>query len=135
QKGMGLIMLILVGTVPLTYALNHAMPESHTPQFVAVAQATQAQLRKEIPQASGTTLEDTRKTVSDYLRTKTETPALIPALAALANSIGQQVQEHGSLAKVPAAAVSNVRNDMYLASEAIRLIEKSGTPGLSADTQ
>src|SRR5471032_3163096 len=29
QKGMGLIMLILIGTVPTTYALNHALPTSY----------------------------------------------------------------------------------------------------------
>ena len=28
QKGMGLIMLILIGTVPTAYALNRALPES-----------------------------------------------------------------------------------------------------------
>jgi PiT family inorganic phosphate transporter len=28
QKGMGLIMLILIGTVPTAYALNRAMPEA-----------------------------------------------------------------------------------------------------------
>ena len=41
----------------------------------------------------------------------------------------------GSLAKVPAASVANVRNDMYLASEAIRIMQKTGTPQLSAETQ
>src|SRR5579862_7951422 len=35
QKGMGLIMLILIGTVPTAYALNRAMPESKIEQFVA----------------------------------------------------------------------------------------------------
>src|SRR6185369_13189074 len=34
QKGMGLIMLILIGTVPTAYALNRAMPASHTQSFV-----------------------------------------------------------------------------------------------------
>ena len=34
QKGMGLIMLILVGTVPMAYALNRAMPADHVTQFV-----------------------------------------------------------------------------------------------------
>ena len=28
QKGMGLIMLILIGTVPTAYALNRALPDS-----------------------------------------------------------------------------------------------------------
>src|SRR5476649_1452759 len=33
QKGMGLIMLILIGTVPTTYALNRAVPESYAATF------------------------------------------------------------------------------------------------------
>src|SRR6202011_1560280 len=33
QKGMGLIMLILIGTVPTAYALNRALPESQVEQF------------------------------------------------------------------------------------------------------
>ena len=38
QKGMGLIMLILIGTVPTAYALNHAMTAQHSPDFIAVSQ-------------------------------------------------------------------------------------------------
>jgi phosphate/sulfate permease len=37
QKGMGLIMLILIGTVPTTYALNHAITPTQTQHFIAVA--------------------------------------------------------------------------------------------------
>jgi PiT family inorganic phosphate transporter len=35
QKGMGLIMLILIGTVPTAYALNRALPQSQSAQFSA----------------------------------------------------------------------------------------------------
>src|SRR5215469_14926035 len=38
QKGMGLIMLILIGTVPTAYALNKAMDASKVPAFVQVSQ-------------------------------------------------------------------------------------------------
>src|ERR1700756_2698364 len=38
QKGMGLIMLILVGTVPTAYALNHAVGYDEVQTFVAVSQ-------------------------------------------------------------------------------------------------
>src|SRR5208283_1461590 len=38
QKGMGLIMLILIGLVPTAYALNRAVPPSATADFVAVSQ-------------------------------------------------------------------------------------------------
>ena len=42
QKGMGLIMLILIGVVPTTYALNRAMPASQIAQFEANSQAASA---------------------------------------------------------------------------------------------
>ncbi len=34
QKGMGLIMLILIGALPTAYALNRTLPESDTPRFI-----------------------------------------------------------------------------------------------------
>src|ERR1700743_2556749 len=38
QKGMGLIMLILIGTVPTAYALNHAVGFSQTQAFATISQ-------------------------------------------------------------------------------------------------
>ena len=40
QKGMGLIMLILIGTVPTAYAVNHAVTYEQTADFVAVSTQT-----------------------------------------------------------------------------------------------
>src|SRR5262249_54085628 len=51
QKGMGLIMLILVGIVPTAYALNLAMPHNQTQDFVAVSQAAAQVLSGAGPQA------------------------------------------------------------------------------------
>src|ERR1700754_2795627 len=132
QKGMGLIMLILVGTVPMAYALNRAMPVDHMTQFVAVAQVTQASLAKTTQVAAPA---DSRKALSEFVRTKTLTPEVVPALAAVTGGIGAQIKEHGTLARVPADAVSNVRNDMYLASEAIRFLEKNEGANLDADAK
>jgi PiT family inorganic phosphate transporter len=129
---MGLIMLILIGTVPMAYALNRAMPVDQTTQFVVMAQATQQSLAHSSAVAAPA---DPRKTLSEYVRTRQLTPELVPALGAVAGSIGEQVKAHGSLAKVPAAAVSNVRNDMYLASEAIRFLDKADAAKLDADTK
>ena len=49
QKGMGLIMLILIGTVPTAYALNHAVPTSQIQTFVAESRAAADVLEKHIP--------------------------------------------------------------------------------------
>jgi inorganic phosphate transporter, PiT family len=132
QKGMGLIMLILIGTVPMAYALNRAMPVEQMTQFAAVAQVTQQSLTKGSAIAAPA---DPRKALSEYVRTKQFNPEVVPALAAVTGGIGTQINEHGSLAKVPAAAVANVRNDMYLASEAIRFLDKSDAPKFDADTK
>jgi PiT family inorganic phosphate transporter len=43
------------------------------------------------------------------------------------------VQNFGSVRKIPAAATSNVRNDMYLANAAITALGKSKTAGFKAD--
>ena len=46
-----------------------------------------------------------------------------PSLAVLVKSIGDDVLKYGSLDKVPADAVGNTRNDMYLIGEALKLID------------
>jgi PiT family inorganic phosphate transporter len=134
QKGMGLIMLILVGTVPLAYALNRAMPADQVSQFVVVAQATQESLARNLSGPALTApVAQSRATLSDYVRTRQFQPEVLAALADMSGSIAAQVKgTHDSLAQVPPAAVPNVRNDMYLASEAIRLIQKDTKVTLDA---
>ncbi|MGO4329755.1 inorganic phosphate transporter [Cupriavidus sp. 2TAF22] len=134
QKGMGLIMLILVGTVPISYALNRAMPVDETTRFAAVAQVTSDALQRSLP-APVAAPADPHGVLSDYLRTRAFNADVVPALASIAGKIGDQVRAHDSLAGVPATSVANVRNEMYLASEAIRLLEKESTVRFDAATR
>ncbi len=127
QKGMGLIMLILIGAAPTAYALNRAMPESTTPAFIQTMQAAVSVFRAH---ASGSTppanTAAARATVGHALQTKTvNNPEVYAALAALTGDIGQQVKNYGAIKAVPASATSNVRNDMYLTSDAVRLMGSS----------
>ena len=55
-----------------------------------------------------------------------------PSLVVLIQDIDKQVREYGSLAKIPAEAVGNTRNDMYLTDEALRLLMKDKEADLSA---
>ena len=52
--------------------------------------------------------------------TRQPDPAVVPALGGTRRGIQARCEQYGSLRLLPAAAVPNVRNDMYLASEAIR---------------
>ncbi len=131
QKGMGLIMLILIGTVPTAYALNKAVTPAETQTFLAVAHQTSATLAKYTQGAAPST--NPRADVEAYVRTRQLTPATLPALQQLTEIIAGQVGASGSMAAVPQGLVDNVRNNMYVASEAIRLMDKARQPAFAPD--
>jgi len=120
QKGMGLIMLILIGTVPTAYALNRAMPNSQVAQFEANSQAASAVIGAK--GAGYNVLGDPRPAVTLYVAQRQINEGTYPSLAVLVSDISKEVIGYGSIAKMPADAVGNTRNDMYLASEAIRFL-------------
>jgi len=122
QKGMGLIMLILIGVVPTAYALNRAPPENHAAQFIAAAHSA-----SKIVAAHGAGYEiigDPRPAVTDYIHAHKISEGTYPSLAVLVKQISDSVEQYGSVAKTPLDKVENVRNDMYLASEALRVLAK-----------
>jgi PiT family inorganic phosphate transporter len=130
QKGMGLIMLILIGTVPTAYAVNHAVTYQQTQDFVAVSTAMASTLDHYVSQSA--VVGDSRDEVTDYIRTKNFTPNTMLALRQLVNGIGTEMSLYKELKAVPQDKVRNFRNDMYVVSEALRLMKKSGKPEFSA---
>ncbi len=120
QKGMGLIMLILIGTVPTTYALNRALPASQVEQFQANSKAASAVIAAKA--AGYNVLGNPRPAVMDYVAEHKINEGTYPSLAVLVNDVSNQVSQYGSIAKMPADQVGNTRNDMYLVSEAIRFL-------------
>jgi PiT family inorganic phosphate transporter len=132
QKGMGLIMLILVGTLPMAYALNRAVPSTQTTQFVAVAQVTHDGLMQAAP---GPAPADPHAVLLEFVRSHQNSPQVVPALAAVTGRIADEVQNYGTLDRVPAQAMNNVRNDMFLTSETIRLVNLQHLSSFSAQTQ
>ncbi len=130
QKGMGLIMLILIGTVPTAYALNRAMPASQIAQFETNSQAASAVINAKA--AGYNVLGDPRPAVTLYVADRKINEGTFPSLAVLVKQISDQVTQYGSIAKMPMDQVGNTRNDMYLASEAIRFLMKDKESDLSA---
>jgi PiT family inorganic phosphate transporter len=135
QKGMGLIMLILVGTVPTAYALNHTVDRGSVAPFAAVStQLSTALHTYEDPNAA---LGDAPSELNNFVSNKKFEPQVITALEQMVNDIRNEAVGYGSLANVPAEMQANVRNQMYLVSETFRLLPKAaGTPKFNAaDTQ
>ena len=122
QKGMGLIMLILIGTVPTAYALNRALPASQVEKFQQTSDAAAKVIAAK--GAGHSIIGDPRPAVTAYVAQHKINEGTYPSLSVLVKDVGDQVQKYGSLSKVPAEAVGNTRNDMYLTSEAIRFLMK-----------
>jgi PiT family inorganic phosphate transporter len=131
QKGMGLIMLILIGTVPTAYALNHAVGYGQVQDFVAVSEQAAKVMSAHVDTSA--VMDDPRTDLTEYLQTKKETPTTILAERQMILEIEHEVSHYKTLKGVPANQQSNVRNDMYVASEALRLMAKTKKPAFTAE--
>jgi PiT family inorganic phosphate transporter len=133
QKGMGLIMLILIGTVPTAYALNHAVTSKDSQDFIAVSRQAADTLTKYV--TGDTAIGDPHDEITEYIRGKNFTPNTMLALRTMVSEIGNETALYKELKNIPNDQVRNFRNDMYLVSESLRLMKKSGKPEISeADT-
>jgi PiT family inorganic phosphate transporter len=129
QKGMGLIMLILIGTVPTAYALNSTMRPEAAVSFHAVTQqidATLGRLSADAPAPA-----DPRNEVMVTVERRTLQPATLPALRSLIGTIDRQVVNHATLAEIPQGDMTNIRNEMYLADEGLRFLQKTPPEGMT----
>jgi PiT family inorganic phosphate transporter len=126
---MGLIMLILIGTVPTAYAVNHAVNMQQTQDFVAVSTQTANMLDHYV--SPNAVIGDARDDLTDYIRTKQFTPNTMLALRETVNGIGTEMSLYKELKSVPQDKVRNFRNDMYVVSEALRLMNKTHQPAFS----
>ncbi|MES1206818.1 MAG: inorganic phosphate transporter [Pseudomonadota bacterium] len=128
QKGMGLIMLILIGTVPTAYALNHAVSARESQDFIAVSAQTAGALGH---YAEGAVVAgDGRDEVTTFVRTKELQPDTVAGLQKLIDGVGHDMSIYKELKHVPAGQTRNFRNDLYLVGEALRVIDKSHQPAI-----
>ena len=124
QKGMGLIMLILIGTVPTAYALNHATSPMEMQQFIAVsAQASHILDRYVTPTAQSSS--DPRAELTSYIRSHQIQSDTVPALRQVVAELNHELVIYKTFQAIPAQDQSQVRTDMYLASESLRMMADS----------
>ena len=132
QKGMGLIMLILIGTVPTAYALNHAVSAHDIQDFIAASERAVSIVDAHVDREA-ILGPDARAELTEYLRTKKVQPVTMTALRELIRDLEGDVKAYGDYKRVPAGQQTNVRNDMYVTSEAIRIMAKTKDPKFSSD--
>ena len=130
QKGMGLMMLILVGTVPTAYALNHTMGASQVQAFAVVSTQVAGALDHYVQ--PGTAAQNAEAELENFVSTKKYGPEVTLALQQMVLDIRNETTQYGTLEGVPTAMQANVRNQMYLTNETLRLMAGSGGPQMSA---
>jgi PiT family inorganic phosphate transporter len=131
QKGMGLIMLILVGTVPTAYALNRAVSPSQVQDFIAVS-AQAADSLDHYAAADAPPVTDARAGVTEFVRSREVGAATIPSMSRMIRDIATDLGRYKELKNVPIDQTRNFRNDLYLVGEGLRLIQKKGAPAVTA---
>ncbi|HBG84147.1 MULTISPECIES: inorganic phosphate transporter [Acinetobacter] len=122
QKGMGLIMLILIGLVPLAYSLNKNLDQAHLQSFEQLSTQTASAIYanyQDIPD------EQARTVLTRYIQTKEISPEVVPALASLTDHLGERVAAYDNLRDMPEAVVSEIRNDMYLSTTTFKRLDKA----------
>ena len=129
QKGMGLIMLILIGTVPTAYALNHSVGKDKVEVFVADSARAVTVLEAH---GGGVALTgEPRQVLTTTVEKRAPQAQTVPALAKMIADTSASVAGYGTLAAVPTAKTANVRNDMYLISETLAMLKKKGSLNLT----
>ncbi len=135
QKGMGLIVLILVGIVPTAFALNLATSSADLHRLAA-ASTVFSQSLEQIPgaEARSSDADTAHKELTQYLRSGRLEPETVPALGVANARVAARMAGVQQLTALPAADRVALRLDVYLVSETLnRMLKAKQLPaGLDA---
>ena len=138
QKGMGLIMLILVGLLPGIYALNLHLPAADLAQLSASTQ----QISLSMPLIQPMTRQQQTDQLSQFLKPTEPVPTTtvpseisqempqempqdtLSALALTQQDIVRKLAEKTTLTQLSVAERSELRSELYLVSESLLKLER-----------
>ncbi|MBB4006439.1 nuclease PIN [Allorhizobium taibaishanense] len=123
QKGMGLIMLILIGLVPTAFALNRTPDPHYLRAYETASRNVEMALQAYVK--PGATVADARAEVANAVKTKSWNDNTTLALQQFVHTSTEQISKFPTLEAVPTAMIGNMRNDIYLIGEALKLIDKN----------
>jgi PiT family inorganic phosphate transporter len=124
QKGMGLLMLILVGIIPGMYALDLSTSADAMKQLTAMSQSAVPIIEH---YADGTPMEKTEatKTLTAYLKTGgTFSREVFTALAEKNTEVNTGLAGHALLSELPEAQRGELRSAIYFTTETIDKLNK-----------
>ena len=124
QKGMGLLMLILVGIVPGIYALDMSTSPASIGQLTSMSQSAAAIM---VTHTNGVPMEKAAATevLGDYTKTSgIFSDRVFTALSEKNEEVGSTLANHQSLSELPEDQRGGLRTAIYLTSETIGKLNK-----------
>jgi PiT family inorganic phosphate transporter len=126
QKGMGLIVLILVGILPGTYALKMSA-DHETVTGVAAEAAQLSGIFSEEANGSVLTGSEANETLAAFLKPSGKpSPEVFGALAGMTADVSVRLKNAETFQALPASERGDVRTDLYLVSKTIAKLDKAG---------
>lgn len=122
QKGMGLIMLILIGLVPLAYSLNKNLDDNQLQAFKTLSTQTAQVIATD---AHSMTDDQARNVLTRYIQNRELNNEVVPALATMTAHIGQELQPYTTLKDIPEKEITSIRNEMYLSTATFKELKKA----------
>ena len=120
QKGMGLIMLILVGIVPLSFAVDLSTSQNQIKDLAATTQTISFQMDRHSPGVAMGGYQIAADELSGYLKTTGKiTERTFAAVGTKCREISDLLSGKNSLTELNADQRRVLRSDLYLTSEAL----------------
>lgn len=126
QKGMGLIMLILIGIVPATYALDLSARQEVLSGIAADARSAGGLFLRMADGARQPTAEEAESRLSQYLRSGKADSDTFAALAAKSEMVASRLSGIASIHDIVPEDRRALRSDLYLLSETIGKLNGAG---------
>ena len=124
QKGMGLIMLIMIGVIPGAFALQMGTSSTQIAALTTQSRAISTTMQAHDP---GVVLSQDQagKEITAFLKSSGKaTPATFAAIAAKAGDVAGHIDGKASFDQLPTAERVAVRRDMYQVSDSIAKLDK-----------
>jgi PiT family inorganic phosphate transporter len=120
QKGMGLIMLILIGILPATYAVDMGTKDASLQELAKDAKAITAQMGHHSPGVALAGYQASADELSAYLKTTgVATPRTYAAIANKSLEVSEMIEGKKSLSELTVDQRRTLRTGLYLVSESL----------------
>ncbi len=126
QKGMGLIMLIVIGILPASFAVDLSTNQASIQQLAQTTDTISSQMDQQAPGVAMAGFQVAADELSSYLKTTgKDTPRTYAAIGTKCREISELIAGKQSLTELNPSQRTLLRSDLYLTSEAMKKLNKN----------